>query len=109
KETRTLAGQSLDEFMARQSPAFIKKRLADDRAPVRALAARICGDKGHHFFKELIDLVTDIDADVRQAARGSLVKLSGGADFGPKPDESIGGQDEAQRKWRDWLAKQGER
>ena len=109
KEMRLLGGESLDTFMARQSPAFVKKRLKDDRAAVRALAARICGDKGLRCFAELIDLVADIDADVRQAARGSLVKLSGGSDFGPKPDESIGGQDEAQRQWRAWLAKQGGR
>lgn len=109
KELRVLGGQSLDAFMARQSPAFIKKRLKDDWAAVRALAARLCGDKGIRCFAELIDLVIDTNGDVRQAARGALVKLSGGADFGPKPDESIGGQDEAQRKWRAWLSKQGGR
>lgn len=108
KETRALVAETLEDLMARQSPEFIKRRLSDDRASVRALAARVCGEKGLRFYKELIDLVIDIDADVRQAARGALVKLSG-VDFGPQPDESIGGQDEAQRKWRAWLAKQGGR
>lgn len=109
KDTRELGGEMLESYLLRQEAAFIKERLKDERPRVRVLAARVIGDKGWKLADELIGCLTDPDADVRQAARRSLVKLSGGKDFGPTRDESIGGQDVAARKWRDWWAKQGGR
>jgi hypothetical protein len=85
----------------------LKTKLKDGRAEVRAQAAQAAGAKGIHLESELIDLLADDAPTVRKQAHQALVTLSKGADLGPKDGATKAEQKEAQRKWRDWLAKQG--
>lgn len=106
-KTKELATELLDGYVSKQNEAFLKERLQDEKPHVRAMAARIIGNKKLRLVNDLIERLTDADSDVRQSARGALVKIAAGPDFGPQPDESIGGQLIAAKKWREWWQKQG--
>ena len=51
---------------------------------------------------ELIDLLADDDARMRDAAHQALVRLNNGTDLGPKAKASETERAEAVRKWREW-------
>jgi HEAT repeat protein len=85
----------------------LRKTLKDDHAEVRSMAAYVIGRRGLHLESALIDLLDDADSGVRQSARRALVKLAHGEDFGPRPNAAKDARREAQRQWRDWLAKKG--
>jgi hypothetical protein len=87
----------------------LKAKLKDDRAEVRAGAARAAAGKGVHLESELIDMLTDNDPKVRRQAHQTLVTLSKGTDLGPKEGATEAERKEAQHKWREWLAKRGNR
>jgi hypothetical protein len=59
--------------------------------------------------EDLIDLLSDEESKVREAAHNALVRLSRGKDFGPKPDANESARTLAIKKWRDWWAKQASR
>jgi hypothetical protein len=105
-KTQQVARDVLVRCLNHLSPKAIKEKLKDDRAEVRAAAARVVGIKRLHHEAELIELVGGGDEEVRQAARQALFQLSGGSDFGPEPDADVAARAAAARKWRDWLAKQ---
>lgn len=102
KEKQQLGGESLESYLTKQSDEYLKAKLKDERPRVRASAAKVVGEKRLQFVPELIDLLLDDAADPRRAAKLALVKLSGGKDFGPADDDSVGLRDEAARKWRAW-------
>lgn len=105
-DTKQLARDSLVRNLSRQSTAYLKEKLKDDRSEVRSAAARVIGNKRLPCGKELIDVLEDTDADVLQAARQALVRLSRGADFGPERGANEADRAAALRKWRDWWAAQ---
>lgn len=107
KEVGPLGRTYLVRHLSRLSASAIRPKLKDDRPAVRAAAAQAVGNKRYRLGGELIDLLSDTSPDVRQAARQALVKLSGGKDFGPKPDASDKQRAEALEKWRTWWAGQG--
>jgi hypothetical protein len=104
-----LARDLLTRQLSDLGSAALKRKLKDDRAEVRAAAARIVSNKGIHCEKALVDLLTDDDETVRQAGHAALVHLSKGTDFGPKADAGDAERKEAAQKWRAWLDKQGGR
>ena len=104
-EMKQTARKALERSLSRLGPAALKEKLQDDRAEVRAAAARVVGAKKLRFGAELIELLSDEEDDVRQAARQALVKLSG-SDFGPERDADAAKRAEAIKKWRAWWAKQ---
>jgi hypothetical protein len=106
REIVRLARNGLTSNLSREAPAFIRDRLRDDRAEVRAAAARAAAAKGLRYGDELIDLLNDRDPDVRQAAHDALVRLSVGQDFGPSKDAE---REAAVRLWRAWWDRQGGR
>lgn len=108
-ETKQLAGDLLTNYLARQTPTLIRQKLTDERPQVRAHAGRAIVTKGMRYGGDVIDLLRDDNADVRQAARESLVKLAKGSDFGPEADANPTQRDQATRKWRDWWMKQPDR
>jgi hypothetical protein len=85
----------------------LKAKLKDERADVRAGAARAAANKGVHLESELINLLNDDERKVRQEAHQALVKLSKGKDLGPKEGAKEAERKEAQQEWREWLAKRG--
>jgi hypothetical protein len=109
KDIQQHARDLLDKHLARQPAAVVKAKLKDDRAEVRAAAARTVAARGLHYGSELIDLLTDSDKGVRQAARQALVRLSRGQDFGPEPGASEDDVAVAVRDWSAWWDKQGSR
>ena len=102
-ETQPLARDLLDQHLARQTSPVLKKRLKDDLPEVRAAAARVVAVKGLPLESELIDLLADTQADVRQAAHEALVRLGEGVDFGPGRAAGEAERTKAVRDWRAWL------
>jgi hypothetical protein len=84
-DVQELARGLLVRHLTRQGGAVLKNRLKDDRPVVRAAAARVVGARGLRYGAELIELLGDDDATVRQAARQALVQLARGTDYGPEP------------------------
>lgn len=109
KEVQRHARNLLQKHLTRASGAAVKAKLKDDRAEVRAAAARNIGARGLRYGAELIDLLSDSEADVRQAARRALVRLSRGQDYGPEPGASDDDVAVAVRDWRAWWTKQSRR
>jgi hypothetical protein len=102
-DMQKLARELLGKQLARLKKEALKEKFSDDRAEVRAAAARVAGSKTLHCEKELIGLLGDDDKPVRQAAHDALLRLAGGTDFGPHPDASPAERKEAAQKWRAWL------
>jgi hypothetical protein len=102
-DIQKLARELLSKQLSRLKKDALKEKFADDRAEVRAAAARVAGTKTLHFEKELIGLLSDEEKSVRQAAHDALVQLAGGADFGPRADAGPADRKEAAEKWRAWL------
>jgi hypothetical protein len=109
KDIQQHARGLLDKHLARQPAAVVKSKLTDDRAEVRAAAARTVAARGLRYGTELIELLTDAEQEVRQAARQALVRLSRGQDYGPTPGASEDDLAAAVRDWRAWWDKQGGR
>jgi hypothetical protein len=110
RDVRDLAREQLDKSLARQGVAVVKERMTkDDHAEVRAAAARVAGSKGMKLGGELIDLLGDDNAAVREAAHAALVQLGKGADYGPSKNATKEDRDAAVKKWRAWWEKQEKR
>ncbi len=109
KDVRDLARDLLDKNLVRQGVRVIKDRTKDDRAEVRASAARVIGGKSLKLGDELIDLLGDENAAVREAAHAALVKLSKGTDLGPAKDATADERAAAVKKWRAWWERQEKR
>jgi hypothetical protein len=109
RDTQKLGRELLDKRLARQPASSVKARLKDDQEEVRRAAVRVIADKHPALAGELIDLLDDDSPDVRAEARRALVRLSRGEDFGPPADATRAQRQQAQRKWRDWWKRYGER
>jgi hypothetical protein len=105
-ETQKLARDLLKRQLTGLSSKTLKAKLKDDRAEVRAATARVAADKGLHWEDQFIELLTDDEAVVREAAHQALVKFSKGKDYGPRQDAPAAERKEAVQKWRAWLAQQ---
>jgi hypothetical protein len=108
-DVRDLARELLDKNLVRQGVRVIKERTQDGRAEVRAASARVIGGKSLKLGDELIELLGDDDAAVREAAHAALVKLAKGTDHGPAKDATADERAAAVKKWRAWWEKQDKR
>ena len=106
KDIQKAARGLLDKHLTRQPASVVKGKLKDDRAEVRAAAARVTGNRRLRYGAELIELLKDSEKDVRQAARQALVRLSRGQDYGPHPGASEDEVTAAVRDWTAWWQKQ---
>jgi hypothetical protein len=104
-----LAQESLSRVMHYLDSDALVKRFKDDRAEIRAAAARVAGGRSLHISEPLINLLTDGEETVRDAARQSLVRLSHGKDFGPAPGATDADRKKAAQEWRSWLTAQNGR
>jgi hypothetical protein len=105
-EGRKLAKVLLIKHAEKQSPTALKLLVKHENAEVRAAAARTIGSKGLRYGDELIGLLQDSDASVREAAHAALVQIAGGTDYGPAPGASVGDRAAATQKWRQWWQSQ---
>jgi hypothetical protein len=112
-----LERQMLD--LVKQGPEVLKTFLRDRQPEKRLLTAIAIGKHGPPELRDdLVQLLTDNNSLVRQAARRSLVSLSTwrdgkrgvrrGVDFGPAANASRAAQKAAVLKWQTWLDKQQE-
>ncbi len=99
------ARELLVKHLGRQPVSALKEALKNDRAAVRGAAAR-AAEKYPQLGEELIALLDDKEADARQAARESLVKIAKGSDHGPARDASAADRAAAIKLWRAWWLKQ---
>jgi hypothetical protein len=106
QDNQKLARDLLYRHLSRQKELVIKEKLTDDRVEVRIAAARVVGEKKMRLGEELIGLLTDDEARVRDAAHQALVRLNKGTDLGPKSKASDKELSEAVKKWREWWAAQ---
>jgi hypothetical protein len=106
KEIQQLSRDLLDKHIGRQKPDVVKEKLKDDQAEVRKSAARVVATKFPSLGGDLIELLADEDAEVRQTAHQSLVKLNKGDDLGPADDATKEQREASQQKWREWWKKQ---
>lgn len=101
RDTQKLGRSLLDGHLADQSPEVVKEKLKDDKAQVRMSAARVVASKMPTLAGDLIDLLTDKDAGVRDTAHAALVKV-GRRDYGPPANATDEQREQAQEKWRKW-------
>jgi hypothetical protein len=106
KDIQQLARELLYKHLSRQKEAIIKAKLQDDRREVRAAAARVAGEKKMPLGDGLINLLTDDESAVRDAAHQALIRLNKGTDLGPKPKASDAEVSQAVQRWRAWWSKQ---
>jgi hypothetical protein len=106
KGVRALAKELLTRNLTRQDASTVKKRLSDEKPSVRAAAAQVAGTKRLPTVKQLIDLLTDNDVAVRNAAHNALVRMSRGRDFGPVARATEEQRTEAADRWREWWSRQ---
>ena len=97
--------------LADKGPEALKAALRDPKPEMRQLAALTVGKYGPALTDELIELLTDDIASVRQAARRSLIRLNTSAgrrnvDFGPAEGANRVAQKSSARQWRSWLEQQ---
>jgi hypothetical protein len=104
-EVKKLARSLLSRHLSRLDAKGVREALTADQAQVRAAAARVAGSKRLPVGEELIALLNDPQAEVRQAARQALGRLSKGLDYGPEPTASETERTEAARRWRAWWEK----
>jgi len=105
KDTRQLGQELLTQVLSAQDAEKVKEAFKNKRAIVRSTAARVAGDRQLPFGAELINLLSDEDSEVREAAHQVLVRLHGDKDFGPGADSNDAERSAAIKKWREWWAK----
>ncbi len=103
-DIRKLSQDLMEKHLARQSADAVKERLRDENVEILKAAIRVAAAKHPALRGEVIDLLTDPQSDVREAAHQSLLKLSR-EDFGPAPDASTEERAQAQQRWHVWLDK----
>jgi hypothetical protein len=108
-DVQDLARSLLVSSLSRQNASVLKDRLKNDRAEVRAAAAKAVAAKAPALGGDVIDLLKDDDAAVREAAHQALVRLNRGTDLGPESKASDSERALAIEKWRDWWTKKGGR
>ncbi len=105
-DMRQYSRDLLDRHLGRQKSEEIKEKLKDEEPEVRKSAARVVAAKMPSLTADVIDLLADNEADVRQAAHAALVKLARGEDFGPDEKATLEQREVAQAKWREWWKQQ---
>jgi hypothetical protein len=95
----------LAKNLTRQSADTLKALLRHNERDIRIAAVDAIGAKKLRFGTELIDLLQDGDADVRQASRRALVQIAG-VDHGPGPNANVDEREAAITRWRAWWSMQ---
>src|SRR5262249_15749792 len=96
--------QDLYRKLWRESNPELVAKLQNSDPWVRWLAATAIGRKGIHVEKELIQLLNDPFAQVREAAHQALVRLARGTDFGPLVADPQPKIQQAMKRWEERLA-----
>jgi HEAT repeat protein len=106
-----LAAAEVVGYLRMDSPratAALRERLHDKAPLVRWLAVQVVAERKLPMAEEMIQRLEDSNGAIRQAARGALIRLTRGTDFGPSPDAGKAGAARAVEDWTAWLALQRE-
>ncbi len=96
------ARDALIDRMTRMKADTLRDKLASDQEDLRLAAIQAAGHKkAEDLVPDLIELVMEKNAAVRNAARQALQAISG-KDFGPAPNASFEDQFYARKQWRAW-------
>jgi hypothetical protein len=107
---KELARGLLAKHLTRRGGKTLREALKADQVQVRLAAVKVVGTRRLMYGQDLIDLLNDADAGVRQAARQALVQLARGVvDYGPEPTAGETERAEAVRQWQTWWGKQARR
>ncbi len=104
QDVQKLALELMVGQMATQGIEVVQIEMRDEHIDARRAAARAAA-KFTSLTGDLIGLLADHDPDVADAAHQSLVKISGGEDFGPS-SSSRSDVEAAQKKWQAWWDKE---
>ena len=108
-DVQRLARKLLAQNLAQQKPAVIKQKLKDDKPEVRQAAVRAAVSRNLPVGGDVIDLLDDDDADVRELAHQVVVRVARGLDYGPAKSASKEERQKAVEQWRTWWSRQGGR
>lgn len=98
--------QSLRE-LSKQDVEVVREKLKDENPAVRLEGILVVAARRPHLESDLIDLLSDAQPVVREAAHQALVRLGRGTDFGPSVTASAAQREQAVTRWRSWLVLQG--
>ncbi len=94
---------ALDRHLTRKGESAVRSATKNEIAEVRKAAARVAV-KMAIVGPDLVPLLSDEKADVRETAHAALVKIAKGQDFGPtSSDASPAEREEARRRWQAWF------
>lgn len=102
KEVQQLARELLDRHLYRQPVEAVKKGLKHENPEVRRSAVRLVAARAPALAGDLVDMLADMDAEVRKLAHDTLVIFNKGVDLGPAADSSQVEIGKSQEKWRNW-------
>ncbi|MHB1426853.1 MAG: HEAT repeat domain-containing protein [Gemmataceae bacterium] len=91
------------EKIVKDKPDLLCQKIRQGTPLERFVAVQVISRRRLPLEKELIDVLSDPDKMVRQAAHDALVHICRGTDFGPKAGVSKRGLARAVEQWRRWL------
>ena len=105
-DVQQIARDQLGRCLARLTPEELKAKLKEDKAEVRLAAVRLMGRKPQKWGMELISMLDDENAPVRDEAHKALVQLNNGKDLGPAAGADTKERATAVAKWKEWWQKE---
>jgi hypothetical protein len=106
--TRQTGRTLLERHLGRQKAEVVKEKLRAEDLEVRKAAIRVAA-RIPALVEQVIGLLADEDNEVREAAHVALVRLNRGQDLGPPRQARKEQIEQAQEKWRSWLAQRAGR
>jgi hypothetical protein len=110
QEARRLLQQrellDITEKMVNEDPELLCKKLREGLPVTRFIAIKVISKRRLPIEKDLVEALKVTDETIRQTARGALVHICRGTDFGPIPGTSQAGISRSVEKWQHWLALQ---
>lgn len=106
KDTQEAARGALITNLTRQKPDELKKSLTSEKSEVRLAAVRAVRNRDLRWGGELIERLSDDDANVREWAHSALFRLAGGVNYGVIKGTTKEQREQAIQRWRSWWAGQ---
>ncbi len=106
RDTQTAARASLVSVITRLKAEDVKKKLTDEKSEVRMAAIKVVRNREYRWGSELIERLTDEDANVREWAQTTLSKMARGLDYGPARNATKEQQQQSAARWRSWWERQ---
>ncbi|MFL5244351.1 MAG: hypothetical protein ACJ8FY_19805 [Gemmataceae bacterium] len=101
-EVVQIARDELGRCLARLTSEELRGKLKDSKDGIRLAAARLMGRKPRKWGSELISMLEDENAAVRDEVHKALVQLNKGKDLGPASGADAKDQAAAVAKWKEW-------